>query len=78
MRETSSALPSSLKSNFLSVQYFTPASLKTPRRKGFNGKKQIACPIVLPFWLGDAVGTDLYFDPHVKHSTGEQTVLEDW
>jgi len=29
-------------------------------------------------WLGDAVGTDLYFDPHVKHYTGEQNVLKGW
>jgi hypothetical protein len=29
-------------------------------------------------WLGDAVGTDLYFDPHVKHDTGEQNGLEGW
>jgi hypothetical protein len=29
-------------------------------------------------WLGDAVGTDLYFDPRDKHDTGEQNVLEDW
>ena len=29
-------------------------------------------------WLGDAVGTDLYFNPHVEHDTGEQNVLEDW
>ena len=28
--------------------------------------------------LGDAVGTDLYFDPHVKHYTGEQNVLKGW
>jgi hypothetical protein len=28
--------------------------------------------------LGDAVGTDFYFDPHVKHYTGEQNVLKGW
>jgi hypothetical protein len=29
-------------------------------------------------WLGDAVGTDLYFDPHFKHDTGEQNRLKGW
>ena len=29
-------------------------------------------------WLGDDVGSDLYFDPHVKHDTGEQNVLDVW
>jgi hypothetical protein len=29
-------------------------------------------------WLGAAVGTDLYFDPHVKHDTGEPNVLVGW
>ncbi len=29
-------------------------------------------------WLGAAVGTDLYFDPHVKHDTGEQNGLKGW
>ena len=28
--------------------------------------------------LGPAVGTDLYFDPHTKHYTGEQHVLKGW
>ena len=28
--------------------------------------------------LGDTVGTDFYFDPHVKHYTGEQNVLKGW
>ena len=29
-------------------------------------------------WLGAAVDTDLYFDPHVKHDTGEQNGLKGW
>jgi len=28
--------------------------------------------------LGQAVGTDFYFDPHTKHYTGEQNVLKGW
>ena len=28
--------------------------------------------------LGENVGTDFYFDPHVKHYTGEQNVLKGW
>lgn len=28
--------------------------------------------------LGPAVGTDFYFDPHTKHYTGEQNVLQGW
>ena len=28
--------------------------------------------------LGQAVGTDFYFDPHTKHYTGEQHVLKGW
>lgn len=28
--------------------------------------------------LGESVGTDFYFDPHVKHYTGEQNVLKGW
>jgi len=28
--------------------------------------------------LGVTVGTDFYFDPHVKHYTGEQNVLKGW
>ncbi len=28
--------------------------------------------------LGTAVGTDFYFDPHTKHYTGEQNVLQGW
>ena len=28
--------------------------------------------------LGEFVGTDFYFDPHVKHYTGEQNVLKGW
>jgi hypothetical protein len=28
--------------------------------------------------LGPAVGSDLYFDPHSKHYTGEQPVLKGW
>jgi hypothetical protein len=28
--------------------------------------------------LGSAVGTDFYFDPHTKHYTGEQNVLQGW
>ena len=28
--------------------------------------------------LGEAVGTDFYFDPHTKHYTGEQNVLKGW
>ena len=28
--------------------------------------------------LGLAVGTDFYFDPHTKHYTGEQNVLQGW
>ena len=28
--------------------------------------------------LGPAQGSDFYFDPHVKHYTGEQLVLKGW
>ena len=28
--------------------------------------------------LGEAVGSDFYFDPHTKHYTGEQNVLKGW
>ena len=28
--------------------------------------------------LGNAVGSDFYFDPHTKHYTGEQNVLKGW
>ena len=28
--------------------------------------------------LGDTVWTDFYFDPHVKHYTGEQNILKGW
>lgn len=28
--------------------------------------------------LGESIGTDFYFDPHVKHYTGEQNVLKGW
>jgi len=28
--------------------------------------------------LGQAVGSDFYFDPHTKHYTGEQNVLKGW
>jgi len=28
--------------------------------------------------LGESVSTDFYFDPHVKHYTGEQNVLKGW